>query len=179
MLVDNQGTLLLTRPCNCSDILAALIFFASSSLTRFCRINSCDHGHGLYSAAEPISPKTVHTSLMVLDDPTVVHPSVVISDISLVRRFAETITTILRVFNSSPRRRRSLLYTGLNFFSESAFSWQGWSTPKVSSKEIILDAAVSLKCSSTLAYIQSSTCIGKVGGFLDLIPKHSGVEGIS
>jgi hypothetical protein len=37
----------------------------------------------------------------------------------------------------------------------------------VSSKEIILDAAVSLKCSSTSAHIQSSTCIGKVGGFLD------------
>jgi hypothetical protein len=37
----------------------------------------------------------------------------------------------------------------------------------VSSKEIILDAAVSLKCSSTSAYMQSSTCTGKVGGFLD------------
>jgi hypothetical protein len=78
MLVDNRRTLLSIRPCNRSDILAALNLFASSSLTRFCRMNSYDRAHGLYSAAEPISPRTIHASLMVLDDPTVVHPSAVI-----------------------------------------------------------------------------------------------------
>jgi hypothetical protein len=40
-------------------------------------------------------------------------------------------------------------------------------TKGVLQRKIILEAAVSLKCSSTSAYIQSSTCIGKVGGFLD------------
>jgi hypothetical protein len=78
MLVDNRRTLLSIRQCNRSDILAALNLFASSSLTRFCRINSCDRAHRLYSAAEPINPGTVHASLIFLDDPTVVHPYVVI-----------------------------------------------------------------------------------------------------
>jgi hypothetical protein len=78
MLVNNRRTLLSIRPCNRSDISAALNLFTSSSLTRFCRVNSWDRAHGICSAAEPINPRTVYAYLMVLDDPTVVHPSVVI-----------------------------------------------------------------------------------------------------